>query len=116
MWLEVGSKKRGPSRDFISGGGGLKIFRKSAMQLVAISATRLLRGFGGVLPRPPLKFINPTEKSSTPPEKISIPSEKSPPLPKNLNASRKSLNPPEKIPTPPEKISTPLKFLPPPPP
>ena len=22
MWLEVGSKKRGPSRDFISGGGG----------------------------------------------------------------------------------------------
>ena len=57
MWLEVGSKKRGPSRDFISGvGGGLKIFWKSAMLymvtlLVAISATRLLRGFGGVLPR-----------------------------------------------------------------
>ena len=52
MWLEVGSKKRGPSRDFISGGGGgFKIFWKSAMQLVAISATRLLGGFGGVLPR-----------------------------------------------------------------
>ena len=65
-------------------------------------------GGGGVKE---IKFLNPTEKSSTLPKKFQSLLENLNPSQINLNPSRKNLNPPEKFRTPPEKISTPPKFF-----